>query len=229
MTEQFELNTWQRIRRFAVPPGMIAACQARREAGDWRGALAAARVDTDIDLDAVAGRFGAQTADRIAGELAGLAPDLLRWHLPRALGGRTSLATGLIFTLATGTGPVDPDTAVLRVELPKTVDGSQRLRLTVAKLDDVVARELPGHLWHADEAPGLRAAYGGSAHRLPFLTPEGAPVPADAFAAAVGDDAPARAERAAAHLAADRLVEAWAEAGLTLDEELPATAPAITR
>ncbi|MFD0597636.1 hypothetical protein ACFQZ4_39540 [Catellatospora coxensis] len=47
-------------------------------------------------------------------------------------------------------------------------------------------------------------------------------MPVAGFAAATGDGTPARAERAAALLAADQLVEAWREAGLELDETLPA-------
>lgn len=217
-----ELTVWQRVRRHAVPPRMIAECTDRRLAGDWRGACAAGRVDTDIDLAQVARAHGAETAGRIGAELAGFAPDLLRWHLPRALGGRTSLATGLTFTLAPRIDVVGPTTMALHVELPKTVDGSQRLRLNVGMLGKAPGPELPGHLWHADDAAGLRQAYGGDAHRMPFLTPDGAPVPFDGFAVASGDGAPARAERSAARLAADQLVEAWREAGLELDETLPA-------
>ncbi|GAA1389960.1 ankyrin repeat domain-containing protein [Catellatospora chokoriensis] len=217
-----ELTVWQRVRRYAVPPRMIAECTDRRLAGDWRGACAAGRVDTDVDLADVGRRFGSATAERVGAELAGFAPDLLRWHLPRALGGRTSLATALVFTLAPRVGVVDQDTVALQVELPKTVDGSQRLRLTVAPLGKAPGPELPGHLWHGDEAAGLREAYGGDAQRLPFLTPDGAPVPFDGFATARGDGAPARAERSAHLLAADHLVEAWREAGLELDDTLPA-------
>ncbi len=221
MTESAELPTWHRVRRFAVPGRMIAEATARREAGDWQGACAAARVDADVDLAAVRARHGAETAERIAGELAGFAPDLLRWHLPRALGGRTSLATGLTFTLAPRVERVAPDTVALQVELPKTVDGSQRLRLSVAQLRDTPATELPGYLWDAREAARLRESYGGSVSRLPFLNPDGTAVPVDAYAAADGDEPPARAERAAARQAAGELAAAWREAGLELDETLP--------
>lgn len=217
-----ELTVWQRVRRYAVPTRMIDECTDRRLAGDWRGACAAGRVDTDVDLAEVARTHGAAAAERIVAELAGFAPDLLRWHLPRALGGRTSLATGLTFTLAPRLDVVGQDTPALQVELPKTVDGSQRLRLTVAPLGKAPGPELPGYLWHATESAGLRQAYGGDAHRLPFLTPDGAPVPIAGFTAATGDGAPARAERSAALLATEQLVEAWREAGLELDETLPA-------
>lgn len=217
-----ELTVWQRVRRYAVPPRMIEECTERRLAADWRGACAAGRVDTDIDLAEVARVHGDETAEQIEADLAHFAPDLLRWHLPRALGGRTSLATGLTFTLAPDLGRVGQDTVALQVELPKTVDGSQRLRLTVGPLGKAPGPELPGYLWHARESVGLRRAYGGDEHRLPFLTPGGAPVPVAEFAAATGDGAPARAERSAALLAADQLVEAWREAGLELDETLPA-------
>ncbi|GAA2401044.1 hypothetical protein Cme02nite_59090 [Catellatospora methionotrophica] len=217
-----ELTVWQRIRRYAVPPRMIAECTDRRLAGDWRGACAAGRVDTDIDLAAVGRAHGAQVAERVEAELLDFAPDLLRWHLPRALGGRTSLATGLTFTLAPDLDRVGQDTVALQVELPKTVDGSQRLRLTVAALGKAPGPELPGCLWRGRDASGLRQAYGGDGQRLPFLTPDGAPVPFAGFATAEGEGAPARAERSAAQLAAGRLAQAWREAGLELDETLPA-------
>jgi hypothetical protein len=71
-----ELRAWRRVRRFAVPPEMIEAATARREAGDWRGACAAAGVDVDArDKDLAP----------FADDLRHLAPDLLRWHLPRDL------------------------------------------------------------------------------------------------------------------------------------------------
>src|SRR4051812_41267817 len=77
------LQFWQRVREFAVPPSMIESATVRRGAGDWSGACAAARVDVDLDLRATARTHGRDLADRIRADLRRLAPDLLRWHLPR--------------------------------------------------------------------------------------------------------------------------------------------------
>ncbi|NMO57317.1 hypothetical protein HH310_39870 [Actinoplanes sp. TBRC 11911] len=78
------LLAWRRAREFAVPPTMIETAAARRLVGDWGGACAAARVDVDLDLRAIAGAHGHEVARRIRLDLRHLAPDLLRWHMPRA-------------------------------------------------------------------------------------------------------------------------------------------------
>jgi hypothetical protein len=77
------LLRWQRVREFAVPPTMIIVATARRAAGDWAGACAAARVDVDLDLRDTARNRGREFAARLRADLRHLAPDLLRWHLPR--------------------------------------------------------------------------------------------------------------------------------------------------
>ncbi|MFF0155415.1 hypothetical protein [Micromonospora sp. NPDC005203] len=77
------LSFWRRVREFAVPPSMIERAGARRLVGDWGGACAAARVDADISLRAVAHCHGRDLATRLRTDLRHLAPDLLRWHLPR--------------------------------------------------------------------------------------------------------------------------------------------------
>ncbi|ATY13062.1 hypothetical protein CU254_23420 [Amycolatopsis sp. AA4] len=77
------LLSWARVREFAVPPPMIESATARRAAGDWAGACAAARVDVDVDLRATSRAHGAQLAARVRADLRHLAPDLLRWHFPR--------------------------------------------------------------------------------------------------------------------------------------------------
>src|SRR4051812_3796026 len=70
-------------RRYGVPPTMIAAAARRRAVGDWRGACAAADVDVYLNLDLVRRRLGSGAADQLSAALLELAPDLLRWHLPR--------------------------------------------------------------------------------------------------------------------------------------------------
>ncbi|GGM62498.1 ankyrin repeat domain-containing protein [Dactylosporangium sucinum] len=70
-----ELKAWARLRRYAVPRWMIEDATARRLAGDWAGACAAADVELGPELAAV--------PDAVAEDLRHLVPDLLRWHLPR--------------------------------------------------------------------------------------------------------------------------------------------------
>nr|WP_241665981.1 hypothetical protein [Prescottella subtropica] len=77
------LSFWLRVREFAVPPSMIETATERRLAGDWLGACAAAGFDPDIDLPAVTRRYGGDVAQQLLADLRHLAPDLLRWHLPR--------------------------------------------------------------------------------------------------------------------------------------------------
>lgn len=77
------LSFWLRVREFAVPPSMIETATARRNAGDWSGACAAAGFDVDIDMRTVVRRHGRALAARVRSDLRHLAPDLLRWHLPR--------------------------------------------------------------------------------------------------------------------------------------------------
>lgn len=66
-----------------MPPSMIDLATTRRRVGDWAGACAAAHVDVDIDLRALARTHGRELAARVRADLRHLAPDLLRWHLPR--------------------------------------------------------------------------------------------------------------------------------------------------
>lgn len=87
-------------RRFGIPPRMIAAATRRRVNGDWRGACAAADVEVQVDLDAVLARHGADVTAALLGDLRVLAPDLLRWHLPRAAHGSGRLLGGLVVPLA---------------------------------------------------------------------------------------------------------------------------------
>jgi len=76
------LLMWRRVREYAVPLSMIETATARRAVGDWAGACAAARVDTDLDLRAVRDRHGTEFVTRLRADLRRLAPDLLRWPCP---------------------------------------------------------------------------------------------------------------------------------------------------
>ncbi|MGW0144854.1 hypothetical protein ACWDVU_04500 [Streptomyces sp. NPDC003333] len=120
------LSMWQRVREYAVPPSMIETATARRLAGDWAGACAAARVDVDLDLRAVRTRHGTDLAARLRADLRRLAPDLLRWHMPRiAPDGR--LRPGLTLSLARYPGSLH---LVVRTP-PAWADAGQRMSLAL--------------------------------------------------------------------------------------------------
>ncbi|MET9479010.1 hypothetical protein [Streptomyces sp. NPDC006638] len=123
------LLMWQRVREYAVPPSMIETATARRAVGDWAGACAAARVDVDLDLRAVRDRHGTELATRLRADLRRLAPDLLRWHMPRsAPDGR--LRAGLTISLARygSSGAAPPPHLVVRTP-PVRADAGQRMSL----------------------------------------------------------------------------------------------------
>ncbi|MFJ6048787.1 ankyrin repeat domain-containing protein [Streptomyces sp. NPDC092307] len=171
---------WQRIRRYAVPGWMIERATAHRLAGDWRAACAAAAVDVSFELPELEARYGAEVAEAVAQDLLHLAPDLLRWHLPRFLGGRTTIAPDLRIVLASYGGPGGP---ALSVTTPVMTEGSQRLRLHCAPV--VVERNkytgrgfVPEHwtamrpFWdarHADELGARFAEPDGLAERIAEL------------------------------------------------------------
>ncbi|WP_210570187.1 hypothetical protein [Streptomyces sp. GESEQ-4] len=124
------LLMWQRVREYAVPPSMIETATARRAVGDWAGACAAVRIDVDLDLHAVRARHGIDLVTRLRADLRRLAPDLLRWHMPRiAPDGR--LRPGLTICLAryrsSGATPVQ---LVVRTP-PAWADAGQRMSLAV--------------------------------------------------------------------------------------------------
>ncbi|MFF5335374.1 ankyrin repeat domain-containing protein [Streptomyces sp. NPDC013181] len=220
-----EASSLRQVRRYAVPRTMIEATAARRAAGDWRGACAAAGLDVRIDPEKVAARYGAEVAEALLADLRDLVPDLLRWHLPRVLGGRSTLATERTVLLAGyGAGP-----AYLQVRTPPMVDGPQRLPLRFGPLRGRAAvngdaddwRTL-GHLWRASRAGGLRARAGG-AERLPFLAPDGSPLPADRLPQAdpgTGDPV-ARAEWLTLLHHEGRVADALAGAGIEWDATPP--------
>src|SRR6476660_2599893 len=90
---------WLRVREFAVPPSMIERATTRRGVGDWAGACAAARFDVDLNLRALARARGSEFVARIRDDLRHLAPDLLRWHMPR-IAPDGLLRSGLTVSLA---------------------------------------------------------------------------------------------------------------------------------
>ncbi|MFD8635858.1 ankyrin repeat domain-containing protein [Streptomyces sp. NPDC059533] len=199
---------WQRIRRHAVPGWMIERATAHRLAGDWRAACAAAAVDVRFDPAELEARHGAAVAEAISEDLRHFAPDLLRWHLPRYLGGRTTLTTDLRVVLASYGGPDGP---TLSVTTPLLTEGSQRLQLHCEPL--LVAEKRNAYtgqgfvrehwnavrpFWDARCAPDL------AAH---FAVPEGL------------------AERIARLRADGEIVEAYAAAGIECDLTDPPAPP----
>ncbi|WP_189850794.1 hypothetical protein [Streptomyces omiyaensis] len=156
--EDTRLSLWQRVRTYAVPPATIETATARRLAGDWAGACAAAGVDLDLTPRALARTHGTELAARVRADLRRLAPDLLRWHLPRTAEDGL-LRPGLTVTLAVydrheapGGGPPRPVHLVARTA-PAWADAGQRISLALWE-GPPAGRDPRG--WSAD-GPGAAA------------------------------------------------------------------------
>ncbi|THA81522.1 hypothetical protein [Streptomyces sp. A0592] len=186
------LTLWRRVREYAVPVSMIETATARRHAGDWSAACAAAGFDVDFNLRSLARSHGRDLADRIRADLRHLAPDLLRWHMPRVAPDGL-LRPGLTITLAryataapAGTAP--PVHLVARTP-PAWADGGQRIGLALwdgsrseagvagadprrgSRPDRRFRLDLHRHLWDARRTDELRARSG--ADRPPCDDPPG--------------------------------------------------------
>ncbi|OIJ89965.1 hypothetical protein [Streptomyces colonosanans] len=213
------LLMWQRVREYAVPPSMIETATARHTVGDWAGACAAARIDVDLDLRAVRDRHGTDLVTRLRADLRRLAPDLLRWHMPRiAPDGR--LRPGLTISLAHyrsyGALPLQ---LVVRTP-PAWADAGQRLSLALWEgsgngtpghhphphPDRRFRLDLHRHLWDSGRSGELarRCGAGGA----PSMVPRGRPVPPDR------PDRPDRPDSLAVH------DSPWAEASWAAEAEL---------
>ncbi|MFE3554970.1 ankyrin repeat domain-containing protein [Streptomyces sp. NPDC059193] len=194
-----EVALWHRVRRFAVPRWMIEGATAARLAGDWRAACAAAAVDVALDPARIGAAHGDAGRDAAEADLAHLAPDLLRWHLPRALVAGTMLMGGRVVLLARYGGggherehgygrehrhePGSP-ASYLVARTPPAWDAPQRPVLDFVAADDPGLRRAylvddwtaARHFWDARHAPQLRAWCGGAAGRLPFFRADGTPL-----------------------------------------------------
>jgi hypothetical protein len=161
------LLSWRRVREFAVPALMIKSATTRRVAGDWAGACAAAHVDVDLDLHVVASRHGREFAALVRADLRRLAPDLLRWHLPRTVSDGL-LRPGLTMSLVRYSGADHGVHLVVRTA-PSWADAGQRISLALwdpgepdagphprPRPDRRYRLDLHPHLWAADHAPELR-------------------------------------------------------------------------
>ena len=135
-------------RRYGVPPTMIEAAAERRALGDWRGACAAADVDVDVRVnpDSLRRRYGSSVAEQLLGDLRELAPDLLRWHLPRRAHGAGELLEGLLVPLADynfGDGGSGGGRLTLAAATPRfALDAGERIVLTVLESDSRTGRFL---------------------------------------------------------------------------------------
>ncbi|MFE9093507.1 ankyrin repeat domain-containing protein [Streptomyces sp. NPDC007264] len=218
-----EAAAWQRIRRYAVPRWMIERAGARRLAGDWAGACAAAAVDVTFELPRIAGQYGTDVAAAVTDDLRHFAPDLLRWHLPRLLGGRTTLAPD-VTVLLSAHGPQGHGAApYLYVLTPVMTEGPQRLSLRFGDpaaeggtpTEDWTAAR---HLWDARRTAELLEHCGGNAVRPPFLNTDGTPRPQSELPRAdPGDDPAERAEWAALLHERGEVEAAFAAAGIEVD------------
>ncbi|MFI1958362.1 ankyrin repeat domain-containing protein [Streptomyces althioticus] len=233
-------SSWRRIRRYAVPRTMIERATERRHAGDWRGACAAARFDVDIDLTEIAEHCGHDVAAALEDDLRHLAPDLVRWHLPRTLDGWTTLATDRTVVLAryrpVGANEGPRATPYLHLTMPKMRQGPQRVTLgfgTLATEGPVgVFRGMTEdwryarHLWDARHTAALREHAGGPG-RLPFFDAEGGLLGPDALPSSDpgGGDPAARAEWVTLLHEKGDVREAFAAAGIDADLSVPGTVP----
>ncbi|MFE9880341.1 ankyrin repeat domain-containing protein [Streptomyces sp. NPDC005784] len=228
-----EVSSRRRIRRYAVPRWMIERASEHRLAGDWRGSCAAADVDVSFDLSDVAGRWGEDIAAELEGDLRHFAPDLLRWHLPRTLGGRTTLAKDTTVVLA-HYHPRTPDagrpaTPSLHITTPAMIDGPQRITLRFAAVKDEGDAGVFGqttqdwrdarHLWDVRHTAELRERCGGGTDRPPFFHADATPRDTDELPTAdPGDGDPAaRAEWATLLHQRGETRTAFAAVGIELD------------
>ncbi|MGW4247678.1 hypothetical protein [Nocardia sp. NPDC004722] len=228
------LSLWLRVREYAVPPAMIETATARRTVGDWGGACAAAGFDVDINLRRLARTRGRELAARVRADLRHLAPDLLRWHMPR-IAPDGLLRPGLTLTLArygddeTRCGGAGPVHLVARTA-PAWADAGQRINLVLWDASHRVGNvgehphegpdrrfrlDLHRHLWDARRSDELRMRCGAARS-------------GDAFALTTGD-----AEwvtELAARMPAACAVDLWAaEASILLRDSASDSGPLLIR
>ncbi|MET8684460.1 hypothetical protein ABZV77_09610 [Streptomyces sp. NPDC004732] len=169
---------WPRVREFAVPPSMIEKATARRDVGDWAGACSAANFDVDLSPRTVAHTHGRLIAAQLRSDLRHLAPDLLRWHMPR-IAPDGLLRPGLTLALArydaADRDGVRPLHLVARTP-PAWADAGQRISLALwdgSHSGTGASRhphphphprfrlDLHRHLWDVRRAGELRVRSGG--------------------------------------------------------------------
>ncbi|MFJ8079015.1 hypothetical protein ACIQ6Y_00105 [Streptomyces sp. NPDC096205] len=186
------LSFWLRVREYAVPPSMVETATARRRAGDWAGACAAAGIDVDLAPRSVALSHGREAAAQLRDDLRHLAPDLLRWHMPRiAPDGllRPALTVSLARYEGAGRDGVSPLHLVVRTP-PARADAGQRMSLALwdasrpgtgagshphARPSRRFRLDLHRHLWDVRRTRELRTRSG--ADRPPPFAPSARDAP----------------------------------------------------
>jgi hypothetical protein len=152
---------------------MIEKATARRLAGDVAGAFAAARLDLDIDVAMIVRRHGRELADQVIDDLYHIAPDLLRWNIPRELASGALIGGGVLRRYGGAGG------ANLLVH--STLKQAGRLRLWMqarhgpSDLPDRVPGwyHLPRAYWDVRYTGELRDLCGGGPDRIPFHDADG--------------------------------------------------------
>lgn len=211
---------WLAARRYGLPTRMLAAATERRLAGDWRGACAAARFEVRFDLPGVRQQHGAEVTAQLEADLQHLAPDLVRWHLPRRWrGGSGLLEPGVALPLA------NYGRATLWVRTDAHLERPQRPELWFGELlrdsPDVDNWTEARYLWDVRAAPLLLRRLGGG-DRTPFFHRDGRPLAeADWPTATPTDDPVALTEWVTILQDSAQFDQAWVAAGVTADFTLP--------
>ncbi|MFD8061425.1 hypothetical protein ACFXA0_29630 [Streptomyces cyaneofuscatus] len=193
---------WPRVREYAVPAPMIETATARRQAGDWAGACAAAGIDVDLQLRSVARTHGRELAARIRTDLRHLVPDLLRWHMPRTAPHgllRPGLTMALTCYRVPGRDGPNPLHLVVRTP-PGWADAGQRISLALwdgtptgpgarhhphPRPNRRFRLDLHRHLWDARRTDELRSRAGAERWAA-----DGSPAPAADGSPASAADGP---------------------------------------
>ena len=161
---ELNLAGWLNARRHGVPASMVRLATARRLAGDWQGACAAARYDVAVDPAAISSSHGRDIAEQVEEDLRHLAPDLARWHLPRQWrGGSGLLEPDQRIPLARyGDGPAAP---ALWLRTPAHLERPQQVEIRFGAIDpdgsSVDSWLDARHRWDARATDALRRWLGG--------------------------------------------------------------------
>ncbi|GIJ49646.1 hypothetical protein Val02_65320 [Virgisporangium aliadipatigenens] len=165
-----------RARRVGMPAWRIGAATARRLDGDWQGACAAAGIAVEPSLWRRIERLG--LVDTIGAQLPHLAPDLLRWHLPRVPDGLDPRQDEEELVLADRRAPSGIERHRLCLvfrwqgrEEPRLV-----LRTRLAAQDWRYEHRVDRAFWDVREPGALRERCGDST-RTAFYERDGSPAP----------------------------------------------------
>jgi len=167
------LEMYRLTRPPDVPVEMVEAATARRLAGDVAGAFAAARVDLDVDVAEIVRLHGREMADQVIDDLFHVAPDLLRWNVPRELASGALIGFGLLRRYPGAGG------ANLIVDTVRKQPGRLRLWMQTRRgptdLPDRVQGlyHLPRAYWDVRYTGELRDLCGGGPDRIPFHDSDG--------------------------------------------------------